>query len=106
MELVAETTLATQTAIAAVATAATDSPLPTANTANKGGRPRKEWWDDFWIEICRQIWMGDLQPKTQAELERAMFEWVENHRNAEVGETTVKAAAKKLFKAWGLGSKT
>ena len=73
---------------------------------NKGGRPRKEWWDDFWIEICRQIWIGDLQPKTQADLERAMIEWVENHRKGEVGETTIKAAAKKLFKAWSLGSKT
>ena len=83
------------------------SPVPAAEeTANKGGRPRKEWWDDFWIEICRQIYEGDLKPKTQAELEKAMVEWVENHRNAEVGETTIKAAARKLFKAWGLGSKT
>jgi hypothetical protein len=88
-----------------------ESAAPTPETApaeitNKGGRPRKDWWDDFWIEICRQIWIGDLQPKTQADLERAMFEWVENHRNAEIGETTVKAAARKLFKAWSLGSKT
>jgi hypothetical protein len=82
-----------------------ETPVP-ADTANKGGRPRKEWWDDFWIEICRQIWVGDLQPKTQADLERAMIEWVENHRTGEVGETTIKAAAKRLFKAWDLGSKT
>ncbi|WP_316202903.1 MULTISPECIES: hypothetical protein [unclassified Bradyrhizobium] len=81
-------------------------PVATAVAANKGGRPKKDWWDDFWIEICRQIWIGDLKPATQAELERAMFEWVENHRDAEVGETTIKAAAKKLFKAWDLGSKT
>jgi hypothetical protein len=86
--------------------AAAGGPTSTAEAANKGGRPRKEWWDDFWIEICRQIWIGDLQPTTQADLERAMIEWVENHRNGEVGETTIKAAAKKLFKAWSLGSKT
>jgi hypothetical protein len=79
---------------------------PVAEPVNKGGRPRKEWWDDFWIEVCRQIWIGDLQPKTQADLERAMIEWVENHRSGEVGETTIKAAAKKLFKRWDLGSKT
>lgn len=73
---------------------------------NKGGAPRKEWWDDFWIEICRQIWIGDLKPRTQADLERAMFEWVENRRDATVGETTVKGAARKLFTAWKLRSKT
>lgn len=84
----------------------TPQPAPTPEIMNRGGRPRKEWWDDFWIEICRQIWIGDLKPDTQADLERAMFEWVENHRNAEVGETTIKAAARKLFKAWKLGSKT
>src|SRR6185437_2785629 len=21
---------------------------------HRGGAPKKEWWDDFWIEICRQ----------------------------------------------------
>jgi hypothetical protein len=91
---------------------AAPAPKPSAaqpkssEATNNGGRPRKEWWDDFWIEICRQIWMGDLKPGTQADLERAMFEWVENHRNGEVGDTTIKAAARKLFKAWSLGSKT
>jgi hypothetical protein len=79
---------------------------PITATANKGGAPRKDWWDDFWIEICRQIYDNELKPKTQADLEKAMFEWVENHRGGTVGETTIKAAARKLFKAWGLGSKT
>jgi hypothetical protein len=85
-----------------------EPPAPTAEPAvqaKKGGAPRKEWWDDFWIEICRQIWMGDLTPKTQADLERAMLEWVENRRDATVGETTIKSAARKLFKAWNLGVK-
>lgn len=77
-----------------------EAPLP--SKTNKGGRPRKDFWDDFWIEICGQIYEGDLKPKSQADLERAMFEWVEN-RGHEVGETTIKAAARKLFKAWKLG---
>jgi hypothetical protein len=76
---------------------------PLANPS-KGGRPRKEFWDDFWIEICGRIYEGDLKPKTQADLERAMIEWVEN-RGYEVGETTIKAAARKLFNAWKLGVK-
>jgi hypothetical protein len=69
--------------------------------ANKGGRPRKDWWDDFWIEICQMIYEGDLKPKSQAELERAMLDWVSDH-GYDVGETTIKNAAKKLFKAWNL----
>jgi hypothetical protein len=79
---------------------------PAEAPINKGGRPRKEWWDDFWIDICGLIYEGKLNPKTQAELERAMLEWVENHGH-DVGDTTIKKAAKKLFNAWGLrGSKT
>jgi hypothetical protein len=69
---------------------------------NRGGRPRKDWWDDFWIDICGQIYEGKLIPKTQADLERAMLGWAEN-RNHEMSEATAKVAARKLFKAWKLG---
>jgi hypothetical protein len=80
-------------------------PPLTSEAANKGGAPRKEWWDDFWIEICRQIWEDGLVPNTQADLERTMHDWVASHGH-DVGETTIKTAARKLFKAWKLGSKT
>jgi hypothetical protein len=76
-------------------------PALTLQELNKGGRPRKDWWDDFWIDICRQIYEGDLKPAKQADLERAMHEWVINH-GREAGETTIKSAARKLFKAWKL----
>jgi hypothetical protein len=79
-------------------------PLEPSPQTNKGGAPRKDWWDDFWIAICGQIYEGDLKPKTQADLEKAMLEWVENHRGS-VGETTIKMAARKLFNAWKLGVK-
>ena len=89
-------------AAGAVSTKPAEAAKPTE--PHKGGRPRKVFWDDFWIEICGQIYEGDLKPKSQADLERAMFEWVEN-RDHEIGETTIKAAARKLFKAWKLGVK-
>ena len=73
--------------------------------SHKGGRPRKDWWDDFWIDICRQIYEGDLKPQTQADLERAMHDWVSTQGH-EAGETTIRTAARKLFRAWKLGSKT
>lgn len=69
---------------------------------NPGGRPRKDFWDDFWIEICRQIYEGDLKPKSQADLARAMHQWVEDH-DYDAGETVIKVAARKLWKAWKLG---
>jgi hypothetical protein len=81
-------------------------PALTPTQSNKGGRPRKDWWDDFWIDICHQIYLGDLKPTKQADLEWAMHEWVTNHGH-DAGETSIKNAARKLFKAWQLGgSKT
>ena len=80
--------------------------LSERQSKNKGGRPPKEWWGDFWIGICWKIYEGDLKPKTQAELAKAMHDWVENHPTAKAEETTIKAAARKLFTAWKLGSKT
>jgi hypothetical protein len=81
------------------------TPVKATERVNPGGAPRKEWWDDFWIAICGQIYEGKLLPKTQAELERAMLDWVGNQPGADVGETTIKAASRKLFKAWKLGVK-
>jgi hypothetical protein len=50
-----------------------------AQSANKGGRPRKDFWDDFWIDVCGQIYEGTLKPMRQADLEKAMLEWATNH---------------------------
>jgi hypothetical protein len=68
----------------------------------RGGRPRKEFWDDFWIEICGQIYEGNLKPQRQAELEKAMLDWATNHGH-ELSEATARKAAKRLFNAWKLG---
>lgn len=68
----------------------------------KGGRPRKDFWEDLYIDVGYQIYIGDLKPKTQADVQRAMEQWVSDHGH-EAGETVMKAAAKKLFLAWKLG---
>jgi hypothetical protein len=68
---------------------------------NHGGRPRKEWWDDFWIAICGEIYEGNLKPKRQADLEKAMLDWAAKHGH-EMSEAAARVAARKLFKAWKL----
>ena len=75
-------------------------PVAPASTSkgNKGGRPPKEWWDDFWVGIFVKIYVGELQPKRQADLERAMADWVSAH-GYDASEQTIRKAARKLFGA-------
>ncbi|MEA1072045.1 hypothetical protein [Sphingomonas sp. LY160] len=63
---------------------------------NPGGRPRKEWWDDLWCAVWGEVHRGELIPKTQADLERAMLAWTES-RGESVSESTVKPLARKMF---------
>lgn len=65
-------------------------------TQNKGGRPRKEWWDDLWCAIWGDVYRGDLQPKSQAEIERAMMDWAIT-QDESVSESTLKPLARKMF---------
>jgi hypothetical protein len=72
--------------------------LPAAvPTAAKGGRPKADWWEDLWIEICRQLYRGELIPKTQADIERAMHQWISWHSHS-AGDTTVRDRATKLWR--------
>jgi hypothetical protein len=64
----------------------------------KAGRPRKPWWDDLWVEICRQIYEGDLKPERQADIERAMHEWLVT-KGETASEMTIRSRARKLFSA-------
>ena len=66
---------------------------------NKGGRPRAEFWDDLVIEMVRRIYEGDLKPKSQADLVRAMQDWVSEHGYAG-GLTQIKPVAAKIFKTF------
>jgi hypothetical protein len=73
-----------------------DASAAEAPAPNPGGRPRKEWWDDLWCGVWGEVHRGELIPKTQADLERAMLAWAEN-RGESVSESTVKPLARKMF---------
>lgn len=64
----------------------------------KGGRPRKDWWDDLWIEICAQIYLGKLIPDRQVDIEKAMRNWI-SRSGFDASTSTVRGPASKLWKA-------
>lgn len=63
---------------------------------NEGGKPLARHWDEMWAEIAVRLWTGDLQPQTQADVKRAMLEWL-NANNIDAGESTVVPRARQLW---------
>ncbi len=63
-----------------------------------GGRPKADWSEDLWIEICRQLYVGDLQPKKQADIESAMSQWL-SARDEHPSVSTIRSRARKLWQA-------
>lgn len=70
----------------------------TDSVAGKAGRPAAEWWDDLWVEICRGLYIGDLKPKRQADIEKAMNDWIASTGNS-AATSTIRARARKLWQA-------
>jgi hypothetical protein len=50
------------------------------------------------IDICFQHFRGDLKPKTKADIQRAMQEWITTH-GYEAADSTVKIRAGKVWQA-------
>jgi hypothetical protein len=63
-----------------------------------GGRPPAAWWDDLWVEIARQLYDGDLKPKTQADIETAMKDWAATYGESPA-DSTIRPRARKLWTA-------
>ncbi len=74
------------------------APKVAPTPAGLRGRPRGGHWEDMLIEMARRIHFGDFKPAKQANLERAMLDWLSE--NGHPGdESTVRLRASKLFKA-------
>jgi hypothetical protein len=78
--------------------ATTAQPVPLSPAAAVGGRPPADWWDDLWIEICRQLYTGDLKPTKQSDIENAMLQWLSN-RGETPSTSTIRPRARKLWTA-------
>ena len=71
-------------------------PKAPGSTKAPGGRPPANWWDDLWIEVCRQVYAVELQPKRAADITKAMQTWIES-KGFEAADSTVKERARKLW---------
>lgn len=77
------------------------SPAPLATDArpkNPGGKPLAAHWDALWATIAAQLWLGDLEPKSQKDIKEAMFDWF-NSAGIEIGDTAVTQRARQLWQA-------
>jgi hypothetical protein len=63
-----------------------------------GGRPPADWWDDLIIDICFRHFRGELKPKTQADVARAMQAWM-TENGYEAADSTVRVRARKVWNA-------
>lgn len=68
------------------------------NVVRIGGRPPAAWWDDLWVDIARRLFVGDLKPKRQADIENAMMDWVAANGHETV-VSTIRPRARKLWSA-------
>lgn len=67
-----------------------------ATPKNKGGKPLAEHWDKMWAHIAVQLYLGDLQPKSQKQIKDAMFAWF-NANSIDAGDTAVTERARQLW---------
>ena len=63
---------------------------------NAGGKPLAKHWDAMWADVATQLWTGDLKPGSQADIKRAMFDWL-NEQGIEAGDTVVTERARALW---------
>lgn len=71
-------------------------PGGTAKPVKLGGRPPAAFWDDLWAAIATALYLGKLFPKCQADLERAMADWL-NENGHSAAESTIRARARRLW---------
>lgn len=67
----------------------------TAPAANRGGRPRHDFWDDLWIEVCAHIHEQGI-PEKQADIENMMLDWAAKHDHP-LSLSSVRPRARGLF---------
>jgi hypothetical protein len=78
--------------------AGTPSAPQSVAAKHAGGRPTKPFWEDALIEMARQLYVGELQPSRQADVLKALQDWLAKNEH-EAGDTPAKERARKLWQA-------
>lgn len=63
---------------------------------NAGGIPLAKHWDAMWADIAVKLWLGDLNPKSQADIKVAMFAWFTENEIV-IGDTAVTQRARQIW---------
>jgi hypothetical protein len=69
-----------------------------AKDRSKGGRPVGTDWEAVMIELARQLYEGELKPKVQADIERAIADYL-LAGDLTMSESTIREHARPLWKA-------
>ena len=73
------------------------SAAPAIAEKPKGGKPLAAHWDEMWAAIAVALHTGDLQPKTQADIERAMNDWLAS-KAINAADSSVRKRAQQLWR--------
>ena len=71
---------------------------PAASPRHPGGAPAKRYWEALMFEMLRQYADGKLTPIRQADVERAMLDWLSSQGH-EASERSVRTRAKQVWEA-------
>lgn len=86
----------TVSASSSAARAVADAPTATVEKP-KGGKPLAAHWDEMWAAIAVALYSGDLRPRTQADIERAMSDWLVA-KGLDAAASTVRTRARPLWR--------
>lgn len=75
---------------------------PEGAPANKGGRPPTWDWEAAALAMAGQFYLGDLKPKTVADVVRALQEWASSGGAPEISDAAARPHAKRMFEAFRL----
>ena len=79
---------------------AEDIATPSQSQISKGGRLPVADWEAAMVEMARALYSGDLKPKTQADIERAIADYL-SKKEKNASESTIREHARPLWQAIG-----